>query len=54
MPHYEITAKTRISKVQIYKLREKALSRGWDPKELGAVEIYHVEDAPHSRRPKTP
>jgi hypothetical protein len=28
MPHFEIIAKTGISKAQIYKLREKALSRG--------------------------
>src|SRR5450432_3224818 len=27
MPYFEITAKTRISKAQIYKLREKALLR---------------------------
>lgn len=28
IPHFEITAKTGISKAQIYKLRDKAISRG--------------------------
>jgi hypothetical protein len=53
IPHFEITAKTGISKAQIYKLRDKAISRGWDPKVSGIVEVHHVEDAPRSGRPKT-
>jgi hypothetical protein len=49
IPHFEITAKTGISKAQIYKLREKAISRGWDPKTLGIVVVHRVEDAPRSK-----
>src|SRR6059058_316153 len=52
IPHFEITSRTGISKAQIYKLRDKAISRGWDPKVSGIVEIHHVEDAPRSGRPK--
>src|SRR5277367_2094772 len=37
--HFEITAKTGISKSQIYKLRDKAISRSWDPKVSGIVEV---------------
>ena len=54
IPHFEITAKTGISKAQIYKLREKALSRGWDPKVSSIIEVFHIEDTLCSRRPKTP
>jgi transposase len=54
IPHFEITAKTGISKSQIYKLRDKAISRGWDPKVSGIVEVEHVEDTPRSGRPKIP
>jgi len=54
IPHFEITAKTGISKAQIYKLRDKAISRGWDPKVSGIVEVHHVEDALYPGRAKTP
>ena len=54
MPHFEIIAKTGISKAQIYKLREKALLRGWDPKVSSIVEVSYIEDSSCSRRPKTP
>src|ERR1700730_17075282 len=52
IPHLEITRKTGVSKAQLYKLRDKALSRGWDPKISGIVEISHIEDAPCSEQPK--
>ena len=52
IPYFEITAKTGVSKAYIYKLREKAISQGWDPKVSGIVKVHHVEDAPCSRRPK--
>jgi hypothetical protein len=51
--HLEITAKTGISKAQLYKLQDKAISRGWDLKVSGIVEVHHVEDAARSGRPKT-
>ncbi len=53
IPHLVITAKTGISKSQVYRLREKAISRGWDPKVSGVVEVHHVEDGSRSGRPKT-
>jgi hypothetical protein len=53
IPYLEITAKTGISKAQLYKLRDKAISRGWDPKVSGIVEVHHVEDATRSGRLKT-
>jgi hypothetical protein len=46
IPHFEITSRTGISKAQIYKLRDKAISRSWDPKVIGIVEVHYVEDAP--------
>jgi len=52
VPHHEITTQTKISKAQIYSLREKAISRGWDPTISRIVEVYHVEDVPRSGRPK--
>jgi hypothetical protein len=52
IPHWDIKAKTGVSKSQLYKLRNKAINRGWDPKKSSIVEVYHVEDTPHSRRPK--
>jgi hypothetical protein len=53
IPHLEITAQTGISKAQIYSLREKAISQGWDPKISRIVEVHHVEDTLCSGRPKT-
>jgi hypothetical protein len=53
VPHHEITAQTNVSKAQIYNLREKAISQGWDPAISRIVEVHHVEDVPRSGRPKT-
>ena len=36
----------------MYKLRAKAVLHGWDP-DRGILETWHVDDAPHPRRPKT-
>jgi hypothetical protein len=52
LPHFQITAKTGISKAQIYKLREKALSRGWNPIISRIIEVHHVEDGSCSGRPR--
>jgi hypothetical protein len=52
IPHWDIKAKTGVSKSQLYKLQNKAINRGWDPKRSSIVEVYHVEDTPRSRRPK--
>jgi hypothetical protein len=46
-----ITAKTGVSKSGYYKLRSKAISRGWQLSDL--VETWHVDDAPRPGRPKT-
>src|SRR5271156_3981892 len=43
IPNFEITTKTGISKAQIYKLRDKAVSQGWNPKVSGIFEVHHVE-----------
>jgi hypothetical protein len=48
IPHHKITAQTNISKAQIYSLREKAISQGWDPTISRIVEVHHVEDIPRS------
>ena len=42
IPHLEITKRTGISKAQIYKIRDQAISRGWDPQISGVVEVFHV------------
>jgi hypothetical protein len=52
-PHQEITRRTGISTAQLYKLWDKAISQGWDPKVSGIVEVSHVEDAIRSGRLKT-
>ena len=52
IPHWDIKAKTGISKSQVYRLRNKAINRGWDPKISGIAEVHHVEDTPRSRRPQ--
>lgn len=49
-PHTQVTAKTGISRLALYALREKAIARGWRSKEL--IEVEHVEDAPRTGRPK--
>jgi hypothetical protein len=36
VPHEKITAQTGVSRSSCYKLRSKAISRGWDP--LGVLE----------------
>lgn len=46
-----IQAKTGVFKSGCYKLRSKAISRGWTPGSI--VEVEHVDDAPRSGRPKT-
>jgi hypothetical protein len=50
VPHEKITQETEITRSSIYKLRAKAISRGW--KEGDIVEPFHVDDAPRPRRPK--
>src|ERR1700722_307313 len=42
--HEKITAQTGVSKSGPYKLRSKAISRGWD--HLGILETWHIDDAP--------
>ena len=46
-----ILTKTGVSKSGYYKLRSKAVSRGWMPGTV--VEVEHVENAPRSGCPKT-
>ena len=52
IPHAEITKNTGISKAQLYKIRDKAISRGWNPEISGIVKVSHVEDGARSGRPK--
>jgi hypothetical protein len=44
-----------MSKSAIYKVQEKAISRGWSPDLINkqVVEPHHVDDAPRLGRPKT-
>ena len=53
VPHHEITTQTNISKTQIYSLREKAISQGWDLTISRIVKVYYIEDVPYSGQPKT-
>jgi hypothetical protein len=46
----EVTRQTGVSQSALYKLRTKAISRGWMPETV--VETWHVDDAPCSGRPK--
>ena len=46
----DIKEQTGIAKSSLYKSREKAISRGWNPK--GILDTYHVDDAPRSGRLK--
>lgn len=46
----EILSKTGISKSSVYRIRIKAISRGWQPDSI--LETWHVDDAPRSGRPK--
>jgi len=46
-----ILAKTGVSKSGYYKLRSKAISRGWIPGTV--IEVEHINNAPRSGRPKT-
>ena len=48
--HWDIKAKTGISKSQVYRLQNKAINRRWDPKISGIVEVHHVEDTPRSEQ----
>jgi hypothetical protein len=50
IPHFEITAKTGVSKA--HKLREKAILQSWNPKVSGIVKVHYVKDAPCSGRPE--
>ena len=45
----KIKEQTGVAKSSLYKLRTKAISRGWDPS--GVLETWHVDDAPRSGRP---
>ena len=42
---------TNIAETIVCKLVAKAKLRGWDPIDI-IVQLFHVEDAPHSGRPK--
>jgi hypothetical protein len=48
--HEKITQKTAVSKASIYRIRAKAISRGWTPGMV--LEPCHVDDAPRNGRPK--
>src|SRR5450432_4256535 len=50
LPTFQIEAKTRIRKAQIYNIRKKALLRGWIPDSV--IETYHINDSSRSGRPK--
>jgi hypothetical protein len=50
LDHAKVTAKTGFTRSGLYKLREKAVSRGWRTGEI--VEIWHVDDAPRPGRAK--
>jgi hypothetical protein len=50
VPYEKITAQTGISRSGLYKLRSKAISRGWNP--LGILETWYIDDAPRPGRPK--
>jgi len=45
----KIKEQTGITKSSLYKLRTKAILRGWDP--FKVLETWHMDDAPRSRRP---
>ena len=45
----KITLRTSVSLSSVYKVRKKALERGWNVGEN--VETWHVDDAPRSSRP---
>jgi hypothetical protein len=46
-----IQSRTSVSRSSVYKLRTKAISRGWIPGNI--VEPEHVDNAPRLGRPKT-
>jgi len=50
-----ITQELGMSKSAIYRVQEKAISRGWspDPIDKQVVKPHHVDDAPRSGRPRT-
>ena len=45
----KIKEQTGVAKSSLYKLRTKAISRGWDPSKV--LETWYVDDAPRSGRP---
>ena len=49
-PEEEYKAITSVSQSGVYKIRAKAISRGWSPRKL--LEVEHVDDKPRSGRPK--
>ena len=55
VPIHLITQELGMSKSAIYKVQEKAISRGWSPDPVikQVVEPHHVDDAPRPGRPRT-
>jgi hypothetical protein len=47
----EIRDKTGISKSSVYRIREKVISRGWNPRGIRILDTHDVDDAPRSGRP---
>jgi transposase len=55
VPIHFITQELGMSKSALYKVQEKAISRGWSPDPINkqVVEPHHVDDTPRSGRPRT-
>jgi hypothetical protein len=53
IPHYQITPLSSISKSALYRLRDKAILRGYDPLISKVIETRYVEDGDRAGRPKT-
>ena len=51
MPVLAIEAITSISRSQIFRIRQKALTAGYNPAISPAILLIYVEDAPKSGRP---
>jgi hypothetical protein len=43
---------THIKKARVYSLRAETLKRGWEPRKQMIVEVWHIEEAKRSGRPK--
>jgi len=52
-PMHRITALTGCAETTVRKLRRKAIDRGYDPEVSIICELWMVEDAPRSGRPRT-